>query len=322
MSNKALTKPPIKSLILAGDILRIPQVDYYTIMQSSERFPIKFPINSTRVKALTRWVKADVLDRNANSAYPLIHENALNLYANFLLYKRNEGSDIEKNLYKDMSVMGLVERFLLKRAVSFLGPQDKFRLVNGAVKSASKWEDVGKPSEGSPLLLRDCLSYDEMKLSAFLSVSSYTYFLNSGNRTNRGIMDHRRGDIEDEGVIVGLIGPRMEKPGVMDHEDIIEGYPEFMRCLYGVSDGDCGEDVGRFTKTEAGEVFDNVIYAKRLAVSFDTLLVEANQRAKDRGKTAYVHVVGIGLGVWKRSVHQYEVFLDTFAERIEYDFGL
>ncbi|KAF2893374.1 hypothetical protein ILUMI_12799 [Ignelater luminosus] len=65
-----------------------------------------------------------------------------------------------------------------------------------------------------------------------------------------------------------------------------------------------------------GMLFDNIVYCKRINLSIDTLLLEANQRAKDRNMAAVVHVVGIGLGVWKLSQHQESLFLDTFAKRI------
>lgn len=72
----------------------------------------------------------------------------------------------------------------------------------------------------------------------------------------------------------------------------------------------------RFVKLEDGLYFDNIAYAKRLALSFDTLLIEANHRAKENGVTAYIHVVGIGLGVWRIADHQEGVFVETFADRL------
>ena len=51
----------------------------------------------------------------------------------------------------------------------------------------------------------------------------------------------------------------------------------------------------------------------RLAVSFETLLLEAQARAACAGRRAYVHVVGIGLGVWSLSPDQEAVFLEIFS---------
>jgi hypothetical protein len=43
------------------------------------------------------------------------------------------------------------------------------------------------------------------------------------------------------------------------------------------------------------------------------VLTQAEARAASKGTTAYIHVVGIGLGVWRASEHQEQEFLDAFA---------
>jgi hypothetical protein len=43
------------------------------------------------------------------------------------------------------------------------------------------------------------------------------------------------------------------------------------------------------------------------------VLMQAEARAASKGTTAYIHVVGIGLGVWRASEHQEKEFLDAFA---------
>lgn len=65
---------------------------------------------------------------------------------------------------------------------------------------------LGTSSETPPRVLENCLSYDEIKLSALLSVSSYTYFINDGSRDNCGKYCTNRQMVEDFGVIIGLIG--------------------------------------------------------------------------------------------------------------------
>lgn len=57
---------------------------------------------------------------------------------------------------------------------------------------------------------------------------------------------------------------------------------------------------------------------KRFAISIDTLLLESQARAKEINKIAYVHVVGIGLGVWKIASQQDEIFLRVFEQRLKY----
>ncbi len=47
------------------------------------------------------------------------------------------------------------------------------------------------------------------------------------------------------------------------------------------------------------EYFNKMTYKRRVEMSAETMLAEANARAKREGKKAYVHVVGLGLGVWR-----------------------
>ena len=80
----------------------------------------------------------------------------------------------------------------------FLDPNDYYMLMDGTVGEGG-WENVGTPNEVRPLKLENCLSYDEMKLSAFLSVSSHTVFVNDGKRDNCGVFEKDRTRIEEDG---------------------------------------------------------------------------------------------------------------------------
>ncbi|OWR44200.1 hypothetical protein KGM_212918A, partial [Danaus plexippus plexippus] len=85
--------------------------------------------------------------------------------------------------------------------------------------SSEGWESVGTLQQKPPLLLENCLSYDEMKLSAMLYVSGFTYCINDGKRKNSGVVDED--GVEEEAVIIGLIGPRFQRRCRMDNEDIL-----------------------------------------------------------------------------------------------------
>lgn len=301
-------------------LVKTENVTLSFLIENSEKFPIKFPIETVRCKTLQNTVKREILEKNINSAYPIIHERVLKFCATFLLEKRKNGTEIEKTLYKNMTVTELIQRLLDKRSVLFVGQLDRYILLDNTF-GANDWDTIGTDEETHPLVLANYLSYDEIKLSAFLSVSSHTYFINSGKRNNLGKVEENRNLLEEDGVIVGLVGPRLRKKYFMDYQEIIlenktkkkisllttKLYEEKVNTSY---------DKSRHTVIKKDVYFDNVIYSKRLAITFDTFLYEANQRALDCGKFAYVHVVGIGLGVWKMSPHQGEIFLDTFAKRL------
>lgn len=308
------------------------------VIQKSKRFRPVFPMDSMRNQTLVKYVQEEVLDRNIKSAYPIIHERVLKLCAEFLTFKSTHGNQIEKNVYKDMSILEFIQRLLEKRAVMFIVQNEHYILRDGT-EGLGGWANIGTENERKPLTLKDYLSYDENKISALLSVSSYSYFINEGSRNNNAILKEDRSEIEEEGIIIGLIGTTLTKPRVLEYQEIVisehqntieKGYGnnaednirnvffnfyEESSLLYNKIPKNCGN---RFIRLQNGAIFDNIMYAKRLAISFDTLLIEANSRAQEREKFAYIHVVGIGLGVWRISSHQEGVFVETFGQRIRF----
>lgn len=62
--------------------------------------------------------------------------------------------------------------------------------------------------------------------------------------------------------------------------------------------------------------FDGEMYKGRIRITVDILLQEANARAKEVSQSAYVVIVGLGLGVWKINRYQNQYFVETFTEAI------
>ncbi|XP_061403046.1 uncharacterized protein LOC133338935 [Musca vetustissima] len=260
-----------------------------------------------------------------------------------------------------MSLETFIQRLLTKRCVAFVGPMDAYMLMNGRVGYGLDYDLIGSDEEKEPLVLSNCLSYDEVKLSAFLSVSSYSELINDGNRKNMAIIEKDLSKIEREGVVIGLIGARFQRPYVMEYQDIIisieqnteeRGYgprKSFFDSLTKLFANKEHSDVAittsrkyrkiwekfyeepsyhfrnvkkdnkRFGDIEGANstaIFDNVVMKKRFTITFDTLLLEAQSRAAYLNKQAYLHIVGIGLGVWRAAVQQTEIFLETFHQRV------
>ncbi|XP_037946123.1 uncharacterized protein LOC119678390, partial [Teleopsis dalmanni] len=256
------------------------------------------------------------------------------------------GSEIEKKLYQQIGVPELVQRLLAQRCVCFIGGGDSFLLLNN-IKSFDGFEEVGTVKEKLPLTLQNVLSYDEIKLSALLSVSSHSEFINNGNRNNNGRVEIDKSKIVPCGVIIGLIGARFERKNVMEWQDVMitpeqntfqngyglpmneapkngaENYRRLWKEFYDEKDFEYEKaakitDKQRFHDMEdiAG-IFDNLMLKKRYTISFDTLLLDSNSRAAAINKQAYIHVVGIGLGVWKAVDYQNKLFLKTFSQRLK-----
>ncbi|XP_026316158.1 uncharacterized protein LOC113227447 [Hyposmocoma kahamanoa] len=321
--------------------------DVDLIIRRSSEFPVKFPIESVRLKQLKETIAIDKLKMNIVSTYPIIHERVLLLMAHFLVYKREYGSSIEKALYKDMSVADLVDRILKKRAVVFMNSSDDYLLLSGQHGNGG-WEAVGTEAETYPLKLENCLSYDEMKLSSMVYVSGHTACINDGNRHNGGQVSDE--DVETDAVIIGIVGPRFEREDRMEYEDILitekqntaeNGYDESqdirskwrqmwaefyqvhsqtytnLKSSVNIPNNQTPEQryQDRYVNLNRIGVFDNEVYYKRLSVTAECVLLEANARAETAGKDAFVNVIGAGLGVWKVSPHQVDVFVLTFLER-------
>jgi hypothetical protein len=143
-------------------------------------------------------------------------------------------------------------------------------------------------------------------------------------------------------LILGLIGTRLPKPKVMEYREIMKtkeqnnhenGYGRFfLPTLQGKFLNFYGDESAtydellkkmkkandRFVDLHDGKYFDRLMYTRRIVLSIDTLLIEANERARRVNKMGYVHVVGLGLGVWKIYTEQDKLFMDAFAQRLEY----
>lgn len=324
----------------------ISDIDVERFIAKSLSFPIKFGRDTCRVMSQPKE-RYEEIKKQIASAYPIIHERVVGLYLAFLEHKCKYGNELERAIYVNMTITDLVQRLLEKRCVSFVGPLDDYLLLQGR-KTLANFFDVGTVDEKPPLLLKDVLSYDEIKLSAFLSVSSHTEFLNNGRRFNCGVIEADKSKIEIEGVIIGIIGGRFEAEDVMEWQDIMitpmqntkqRGYGytakaakkaknckvdyrqlwirfyEEQDLLYDKVENTTSP---RFYKNVVTRyIFDNLLMKKRYAITFDTLLLEAEARGKAAGRQVYLHVVGIGLGAWRAVQQQDKIFLQTFKERMQ-----
>eukprot|EP00946_MAST-07B_sp_MAST-7B-sp1_P002597 g2597.t1 len=61
---------------------------------------------------------------------------------------------------------------------------------------------------------------------------------------------------------------------------------------------------------------DTLAYERRMDVSAETMLLEANERATATGKQAVCHIVGLGLGVWKIDGSQSQIYVDCYGKAI------
>eukprot|EP00004_Rigifila_ramosa_P000873 TRINITY_DN10891_c0_g1_i1.p1 TRINITY_DN10891_c0_g1~~TRINITY_DN10891_c0_g1_i1.p1 ORF type:complete len:320 (-),score=34.96 TRINITY_DN10891_c0_g1_i1:411-1370(-) len=193
------------------------------------------------------------------------------------------------------------------------------------------------------------MSYDEIGLAALVSVSSPTFFINNGSRGNCA-QPGRPGTFQPWGIYVGMVGCRFERQSVMEDQHMnitrsqntkANGYgpggnpllavwarfyniPHFP--LYEEAEEEYSRWVSappasrgpqRYLKLgflSSPDYFDMHVYVRRMKMVVEPFLAEANQRAAQHHLKAYVHMVGLGLGVWKLCEEQTQLLVEVCAQ--------
>ena len=68
---------------------------------------------------IANWITAksddlETLTQCANDSYPILHENVLLLCQDFLRFKLEQGTPIEKNLYEKLTLITFIDRLIKK----------------------------------------------------------------------------------------------------------------------------------------------------------------------------------------------------------------
>ncbi|KAK7079174.1 hypothetical protein SK128_001478 [Halocaridina rubra] len=336
-SDSKTSEELLKEYLLPCVDLQPPsRVTLEEFIEKSDAFPVPFPVHTARAKTLLQngHDKEDLEDK-INSAYPLIHERLLPLLATFVDKKKQYGRKREKDLYSSMKLLELVDRLLKKRPVVFFKASDSYLLRDGS-DGCEGFENIGHSHESPKLPIKEYMSYDEIKLSALLCVSSKSAFINDGSRHNRGVPGPA-GNFQKDGVIVGMVGARFEREGVMEWQDCAitpeqntrdKGYgddPPEKRWLIKEWGLLWNKAPLPLWKDAEGENYLSITskmklnrasYKARIKMSLEILLAEASLRAKAAGLLAYVHVVGLGLGVWQVCPQQSEIFVEAWGDAL------
>jgi hypothetical protein len=262
----------------------------------------------------------------AQNSYPILDNKVKQLCSNFILFKQQYGSDIEKNVYKNMSLSGFIIRLLEKRPLTSINSStdkcEAARLRNQPTTTMVEdfnFNIIGTHDEKAPLILKDYLSYDEMKVAALIGLAGPTIFINDGGRSNNGIEgEFEQNFFQHEGIYVGLVGARFERPGYMEWQDIIitkeqntkeNGYglqqcnkglltlwSDFYACKFPTYQ-EAQHDSRKYIALDH-KYFNMEVYKKRIEFVVKPFLQEANHQGEEQNKKVYVHAVGLGTGVW------------------------
>jgi len=208
---------------------------------------------------------------------------------------------------------------------------------NGAyIRDAERlWSLVGTEREEWPLILEEYLSYEEIAISTLLGVSSPTYFINSGGRNNCGNVG-KKGEFEERGIYIALVGARFEKLDQMESRFIIQdkelwtperGYgfytipktqEQFLLQMWARFYGIKNEDgvFGFPVVTKESTEIDMERYKTRTGITLETFLLEANSRGEESVKKVHAFLVGLGLGVWQFTPDQKLAYIESLIHVI------
>ena len=239
--------------------------------------------------------------------------------ANFLIKYMNDDGSIDIN--------GYIQRLIKKRPYVFYTGNDKGFLRDGRPNNS---HDFKKFNE-------DYICYHEIQIAALLSVGGPTLFLNNGYRENRGIINTNL-DHELWGIYVGCVGARFEIPDVMEFQhmcitkeqntikkgygklrkdEILDAWAEFYGIDYFPTYSDIKNNpLDKYIKIDIYRFLNKEIYKERMKHTIKPFLLYANQCAKELRIKGYVHIVGLGLGVWEISEKQYDIQAEVYNDVI------
>lgn len=312
---------------------------YDDLVARSNALPYRVPTEANRLAGLAD--RRDEVEEHAAGVRPIMHGDVPALIKDFLAFGREHGTLPARRLFSGMSSVDFVSRLLSCRPLAFLGHGDSYLLRDGS-QGQGGFEQLGGPRQRAPLVIEELLSYDEMAISALLGVSVPTHFFNTGSRRNGG-RPGEAGSFEPRGVTVGLVGARFERPECMEWRHVIvtadqntseKGYgaeadsdapatrlvrlwarfygretlPTFAEAL--------ADESGRYLRLGGGALFDRELYKRRIRLVVEPFLRDADARAEAAGRPAYVHAVGLGLGVWRIHLEQVDLMLQVYAEAL------
>ncbi|KAI1763332.1 hypothetical protein GGR53DRAFT_372743 [Hypoxylon sp. FL1150] len=269
----------------------------------------KYAIPPNRANSVIHF-DAETVKNDAAQARLLVHSRFPQLIERFLAHKRRRGTAKEKLLYANMTVGQEIARLFRNRPQAFVNSTDDTVLRDGLAinNAAALWDAVGTAHEGK-IRLDEYLSYDEIMLSSFIGCSGPSFFINDGDRYNSA-RPGKPGTFETRGIIAGLVGARFERPGHMDYRVVHHRGPR--------ADSELTEMILEFlgVKNKVSEGFDYEVYTARMKIPIILLLSEAQLRAQavSPTKKAYVHIVGLGLGVWQIDRQQADGYMQAWFE--------
>jgi len=268
---------------------------------------------------------------HARSVSVLTHPDIPEFLCNVLCHKKNNGTFLEQQIYQDMDLADFIIRLLTARPLTNYTSAEEYYLKKSDGKNLYGARDFDKHNLDGKYTSRD-----ERNLAIFLAISSLVYFINNGNRKNCG-NNQKLGTYIEEGVYAGLIGACFEQIWQTAYQFILRDkltiQDDFMKDLWFkllniklesadvVNEAIKSNNTDRYVEVKVKGsmcIFDKYIYKRFMELVIQPFFVDGNKRACDVSKKAYLHIIGLGTGVWGvGSYMQEQCIIDLCLKMIE-----
>ena len=196
----------------------LKKVEYEELLEKYKKveatFPTKLPSNWEIKELFKNAVDKAMWSDYASEVRPIVCEKFVKLLEDFIAIQVEKGN----TLYTDgnMTYTTLITRLLTQRPHYFYESTDTWGYYKG--------NDELVNGNGIDKLIEDktyknFLTYDEIALSALISVSVPTQFINNGHISNKGITSLNYYD--RKAIYTACVGPRFEKKNEMEYSYII-----------------------------------------------------------------------------------------------------
>ena len=323
--------PKISALKASSSKMTTHRVRFAQLVARSDTLPYTLPLRSNLLKNVAsdqnRGNIADLqtqVEEFADQTCPVMHAAVEDLIRDYLALFPSD--------YPGWTPRDFVHHCLTKRPLVFWEAYDEFKKPDG--QNGTGWTHTLRGG--------DYLCYEEIEFAALIGLSIPTFFINAGDRLNRGVVNSSLDTFTNQGYFHAGVGSRMEKEGFMEwkHSVVtqsqnteIKGYGHDSSDLvlsiwaqfYGLDHFPTWKNVDdfvdanptqtRYVRMHCGGYFDTRIYARRLEMTLLPYLLQAEAVGVRTRKKAFAHLSGIGLGVWiphgvDKSVPS-KVFVDT-----------
>lgn len=216
------------------------------------------PYNDIRSLGNSPEMQNKILEQ-AKAVRPVLHAKVSLLLTEFLNHKIAEGTEIEKSLYRTMTIHQFIQRLLEKKPFVIdkkylpnpnpkipFSLQVEYALLRNGTELLNPTHEFEKltSSKDGVISLNDYLSIDEIQLAAFLLVSTPTLFIHEGWFS---ASPECMAPCEKEGVYVGMVGARRKVFNLNEHifvcpdVDRSDAKWNLWAKFYGLKDADTGD---------------------------------------------------------------------------------